>query len=357
MRNLYSLLFFFLSLNTVLHGNEQAFRNIPGRIERWMHLHHIPGASIALIYEDETYLYNFGFANQALEKPVTSDTIFALASITKVFTSTALAYEVLMKKMALTDPITQYVPELSQSKSAISQVKLIDLATHTSSLPRIPPKLGKQHKSHALISFLNQWSPSYSIGTKYVYSNLAFALLGYALMKAENEESYEEMIHKIITTPLQMNSTYVHLPAGLIQNRAQGYNKKGAVEHIPSIYPWPGGGGLKSSSRDMLKFLKANLDLEGPTDLTKAMQFAQKEFFKVKAHLAMGLGWQRYNPKKDLLIIEKNGGLKGFSSYIGFIPEQKLGIVILANKSKTKITHLGREILLSLLKPNLPPKS
>lgn len=129
---------------------------------------------------------------------------------------------------------------------------------------------------------------------------------------------------------------------------AQGYNKDGHLVHSTGKNIWPGGGALKSSVSDMLKFLKANLDLEGSEDVRMAMQLAQKGYFKVNSHLTLGLGWQRFHNENKVLIIDKNGGLEGFSTYIGMLPEEKTGIVILCNRGNTHITKIGRAILSEL---------
>lgn len=309
----------------------------------------VPGVAVALCFKGQTFLYQFGYADRTLQIPITQNTIFELASITKVFTSTALALEVLAGKMALDDPVAKYIPQLSNSKNPISQIKLVDLATHTSSLPRMPPNHREKRTPQQLIAFLRNWSPAYPIASKYVYSNFAFALLGFAISQVE-QENYDTVIHKLITEPLGMSSTGVHIPSSLLGHYAQGYakNSKPAKRyHTPT---WPGGGAIRSTSSDMLKFLEANLNLLGPLEMLKAMQFAQKSYFKVKSNFEMGLGWQRFQTEDNLLIIDKNGGLEGFSSYIGMIPAQKLGIVILMNKAKAHSTRLGRKILLALAK-------
>ena len=94
-----------------------------------------PGVAVALFDGKRGYTLNFGYANQETQAPITENTIFEIASITKVFTTTALAWEVLKGKMNLNDPITNYLP-IQNIKGDIDKVRLVDLATHTGSLPR-----------------------------------------------------------------------------------------------------------------------------------------------------------------------------------------------------------------------------
>lgn len=343
---IFSLVILFSTLS--LKADETPLPVVKKHIEKLMSDHEVPGVAIALVYKGKSYLYQFGYADKHLQKLVTSNTIFELASITKVFTSTALAMEVLNGKMALTDSVAKYIPQLKQNKYPIDQVRLLDLATHTSSLPRgIPNHKKKETEQHRFI-FLRNWKPSYPIGTKYSYSNFGFALLGFAIENIEHE-SYEQVIAKFITDPLQMTSTFVHVPYSHVNEYAQGYTKNGKMAKRYKSPLWPGGGALRSSSSDMLKFLEANLELAGPKELQNAMQLAQKGYFKVKHNFEMGLGWQRYTSPQQILIIDKNGGLEGFSTYIGMVPDEKLGIVILANKAKAHSTNVGRKILINLI--------
>lgn len=317
-------------------------------IDAFMHQLDAPGVAVALYYEGKGELYSFGYADPIDHKSVTPDTIFELASITKVFTSTILAEEVLTGKVQLTNPLAKYLPALN-STSVARRIKLVDLATHTSSLPRVPPEEFDKNRDR-ILDFLNLWTPEYPIGTKYVYSNLGFGVLGYALESLENE-NYGQLVRSFITGPLDMSSTMIVVPQSLWKNYAQGYSRSGEPigEHY-RLLAWPASGALRSTARDMLKFLEANLNVGGPDNLRKAMQFAQQSQFKVNAHLVMGLGWQRFTNKAGVLFIDKNGGVPGFSSYIGMLPHEKIGIVILVNRAKTGVTGIGRKILVELRK-------
>jgi beta-lactamase class C len=302
----------------------------------------IPGIAVALYYDGKGYIFCYGVADREKNKAITADTIFEIASITKVFTSTDLALQVEHGTMSLNNRLTRYLPSIDKSKGAINQVTLEQLATHTSSLPRsLPP--GKEYNRPMVDTFLQNWQPMYPIGTRYVYSNLGFGLLGNALENVENK-SYEQLIRDDITKSLEMDSTMVNVPAAFMDRFAQGYSREGELRPQWQDPFLPGGWALRSTASDMLKFLKANLGVGKPTDLLKAMQLAQKGYYKVNNNLTIGLGWQRVHVN-DLLFIDKNGGLPGFSSYIGMIPEKGIGLVILANKTKIESTPLGRRIL------------
>jgi len=307
----------------------------------------IPGIAVAYFDGQHEVFYNFGLADVGENIPVASDTIFAIASITKVFTSTQLAIEVLRGRMNLKDSVVKYLPALKNNRLALEQITLQDLATHTSSLPRIPPPRKQGYNHQKVIQFLRNWNPSYPIGTKYLYSNLAFGVLGIAEGNAEKMD-YMDLIRRDILTPLYMHSTMISVPTEFMKRYARGYDKDGGPAPHFALNAWPAGGALRSTPSDMMKFMLANLNLRGPEELRKAMQLAQQGIFEVNEHLTMGLGWQRFKGR-GLLFVDKNGGVEGFSSYIGMVPDKRMGIVLLANKAKTQLTEVGREILAKII--------
>lgn len=308
----------------------------------------VPGVAVALYYKGKAYTYCYGYADLAHKKQVTDDTIFEIASITKVFTATSLAWEVLAERMQLQDPISKYLPGLPKQDSPFAGITLYQLATHTSSLPRTPPQKSPQdhspYSTAEMTAWLKGWTPQDPIGSKYAYSNLGYGLLGFAL-SAHSAIPYEQIIRQEILQPLGMNSTFVTVPEAYKGLYAVGYGKGGEIaSHYPSTI-WPGGGALRSTNHDMLQFLMANLGVKGPPHLLQAMKFAQKGFFRVNDTLVLGLGWQIIDKSYKLKIVDKNGGVSGFSSYIGMVPEKTMGIVILTNKGKARAATLGRAIL------------
>src|SRR5262249_54126722 len=104
-------------------------------------------------------------------------------------------------------------------------------------------------------------------------------------------------------------------------------------------------GQIFSSPRDMGIFLTANMgELSDHKQIQDAMAFAQQAVFKVNPRFTQGLAWQIVT-RGDLTIIDKNGGLPNTSTYIGFAPATKTGVVILANRGRQKATRIGRTIL------------
>lgn len=332
---------FTLLINPVFSADTQALNQ---KITAFMEKNSIPGAAFAFYDGEKAWISTYGVASKHTGAPVTKETIFEIASVTKVFTSTALALHVLAGDMSLNDPLSRFLPALNQVHGPISQVTLLNLATHSSSLPRVAPnRHGRVPNRKEIIEFIQNWQPQRPIGSHYLYSNLAFGLIGYALENVENRSFEEVMLHDILN-PLDMRHTFTEVPERDMHLYADGYGPKGFKSPRRADNHLPGGGALRSTADDLLKFLMANLNIEGPKKLRQAMQNAQQPFFKVSDTLTLGLAWQRV-PLDKMLVVDKNGGLPGFSSYIGMIPEKKIGVVILMNKSKAKSTKLGRHLL------------
>ena len=306
----------------------------------------IPGLVACVVQEGKTEFHLLGLADRERSLPVTRDTLFNLASVTKVFLTTALAQEVLEKHILLEAPVKTYIPELKRGPlKSFGQVKVIDLATHRASLPRNPPfkPVKGKYQKQEIFHFLRNWQAPYPVGSKYAYSNLSFGILGMTLVESQHHP-LQAILHETIFTPLQMTETHFNVPPQQQNLRAIGYLKTG--KRSPHFQPnlWPDGGSLNSSISDMSRFLLATMGLEGPEKLKKAMNFAQKSLFQSNERLSVGLGWQIFQ-SDGVELIEKDGGVSGYSCYIGFTQDRKFGLVILTNKGHAKLPPFARKLL------------
>ncbi|HZR04214.1 MAG TPA: serine hydrolase [Candidatus Udaeobacter sp.] len=141
----------------------------------------------------------------------------------------------------------------------------------------------------------------------------------------------------------------------------KGYGPQGRPIGRPGMeggtFEWPGSGQIYSSSRDMAAFLVANLgELPDHRPIENAMALAQQPVFTVNPHFKQGLAWQDVSTG-NFTIIDKNGGLPNTSTYIGFAPQQKLGVVILVNRGKQHATRIGRQIIHALAQDQSQPSN
>ena len=323
------------------------------------------GVAVAVQMNGKTQFFNYGMADNAQNRPVTPDSIFNLGSVGKVFATTLLAEAVKQGELSLNDPVAKYVTEL-QRGGDVRRITLGQLASHSSGLPRVPQQYETWHKGRYtwpdFVRFLNSWkaSPNHEPGQQYLYSNAAMVLLRVALERRFNTH-FAALMHQRLTGPLGMTSTALPLPRDLLGRAVQGYGPQGRPIGKPGMeggtFEWPGAGQIYSSSRDMAIFLAANLnELPDHRPVENAMALAQQPVFTVSPRLKLGLAWQNV-PAGNFTIIDKNGGLNNTSTYIGFAPQRKLGVVILVNRGQQHATGIGRQIIHALAQDQSEPST
>src|SRR5262249_42710754 len=152
---------------------------------------------------------------------------------------------------------------------------------------------------------------------------------------------------KTIATPLGMIETKITLDDKMKKNLAIGHDNGVEVQNwdIPTL---AGAGAIRSSTRDMLRFLAANMELT-KTPLQQAMQKTQEvRHDKAGGGMRLGLGWHIANGK-DGDVIWHNGGTGGYRTFAGFVKETGKGVVILTNS-----TAGADDIGFHLLNPDSP---
>jgi beta-lactamase class C len=323
------------------------------------------GVAVALRLEGKTSFFNYGWADRAGERRITTDTLFNLASLRKVFETTLLAQAVRKGELGLDDPAAKYVVELQQGGD-IRRVTLGQLATHTSRLllPQDhPPWPDWGYTLPEFIRTLNAWTAENAPGHQHLYTHAGFILLQLVLERRYGAP-IDELIEQRLLRPLGMTSTVLArggdgphgaIPPELKSRAAQGYGDNsepvGAPGDQTSYYHWPGTGQMYSSPRDMALFLAANLG-EQPVErsLREAMALAHRAVLRIGPHNWQALAWETISGKGPALV-EKYGGLNNASAYIGMVPGRKLGIVILGNRGNQYPNEVGRRILLELATP------
>jgi CubicO group peptidase (beta-lactamase class C family) len=296
--------------------------------------------SVAMVYTQGNTVEFFNYGQTQLDsgKPVDEHTVYEIGSISKVFTSIILADEVLKGNMAFKDPIANYLPETVNVPSRNGkQITLIDLATHSSGLPRMPDNFAPADMNNPfadytveqLYSFLNNYELPRAIGSQYEYSNLGMGLLGH-ILELHTNKSYEDLVKERITKPLGMEHTGVVLTEAMTAHLALGYNDQVELTSNWDIPTLAGAGALRSTASDMLKFMKANMATDG-SDLSKAMQMShQIAFTNTSPSMNLGLGWHYAN--KDS-IVWHNGGTGGYRAFAGFVKGTDKAVVVLTNSA------------------------
>ena len=166
---------------------------------------------VALLRDaDGPRLVAYGTPGNSKSRPLDGDTVFEIGSITKVFTALLLADMVAHGEVELTDPVEKYLPAEGRPKAFDHKsISLLDLATYTSGLPRLPTNFSPRDKANPyadytveqLYEFLSEYTPEYYPGSHYEYANLGFGLLGHVLALRAGRD-YEELVTSRICQPL-----------------------------------------------------------------------------------------------------------------------------------------------------------
>jgi CubicO group peptidase (beta-lactamase class C family) len=290
-------------------------------------------------------------------RPLNGDTVFEIGSITKVFTSLVLMDMVQKSEVAVTDPVAKFLPDgVKVPERDGKQITLQDLATQRSGLPRMPTnfKTADPENPYAdytpdlLYAFLSGYRLTRDIGAEFEYSNLGVGLLGHALSLRAGM-SYDAMVRARVLRPLGMTSTGVTLTPEMKARLATGHGANLAPVKNWDLNALAGAGGLRSSANDMLTFLAANLGYV-KTPLAPAMAAQLSIRRPAGAGMEIAYGWF-VSTKNGKTVIWHNGGTGGYRSFVGFDPNARTGVVVLANYfTDAGPDDIGRH----LLNPTLP---
>ncbi len=313
------------------------------------------GAVVVVIEDGKTEFLNFGLINKEKKIASSSSALFEIGSISKTFTSIALASMVAEEKVKLDDPVQKYLP--SQVKLPTKNGKAITLASlanHTSALPRLPSNMPysdpldpyADYTVEMMYDFLNGYELTRDIGEKLEYSNLAVGLLGHTLALIDGK-SYQQMITDRVLKPLSMSNTFVDVPVSHISQQSNGHDASlNRTKHwkLPAL---AGAGGLNSNAKDMALYLSANLNPSkhlSQASMIEAINLSHQKTIDAKKHGAsVGLGWFIAEHKNGSYLWH-NGGTGGFRSFIGFDQENQRGIIILEN-SANGMDNIGNAFL------------
>jgi CubicO group peptidase (beta-lactamase class C family) len=291
-------------------------------------------------------------------KPVDANTVFEIGSVSKVFTSLLLADAVKRGEVALTDPVSKYLPpDVKVPERGGKKITLVDLATHTSGLPYMPSNIHPKDPANPfadytvaqLYELLSTVQLTRDIGSTYEYSNLGVGLLGHVLARRAGTD-YETLVRTRILEPLGMKSTAITLSKSMKEHLTPGHDA--SLQPVPNwdIPTLAGAGALRSTANDLLTFLAANIGIEkSPLAPSMAAMIATRRPTGTQ-NLEIALGWHIWT-RDGHEIIWHNGGTGGYRTWIGFEPKSRTGVVVLSNTS----TSAGPDdVGLHLLDPAFP---
>lgn len=279
---------------------------------------------------------------------VSENSVFELGSVTKVFTTAILMDFVDRQIVALDDPIGKFLPFLQTTKFKTKEITLEQLATHYSGLPNIPSNLTPadvknpyvDYTIQDLYEFLKAYRLQRAPGEQFEYSNLGLGLLGHILCLV-SKTNYAQLVTTTIFDKLSMTNTSILGTSNRSAQLCQGYFMQQPIAPWDCTDAFVGAVGIRSTIKDMMQFLVANLKTSPLSDLFKRCHQLR---CSATHNESIGLGWL-IDHSIDADIIWHDGITAGFQSFIGFNPQQKRGVVALANSSVNWIAPLSFEIL------------
>jgi D-alanyl-D-alanine-carboxypeptidase/D-alanyl-D-alanine-endopeptidase len=309
----------------------------------------------------------YGASDHPDGKPVNGDTLFEIGSITKTFTSLLLTDAVRRGEVQLDDPLAKYLPSnIKVPSRSERQITLIDLATHTSGLPRMPGNFAPANAANPyadyspdrLYAFLDGYQLPRDIGARWEYSNYGVALLGQALARRAGLD-YPTMLHRRVLEPLGMTSTAIVLGGPLKARFATGHDAEQDPVSQWDLTGFAPAGGIRSSANDMLTLLAAEIGAK-PSPLAGAMD-DQLKVRRPNADLdsAQALGWA-VDTYANGEIATHDGATGGFQSAVAFDKARKIAVVVLSNSAGVGMSDIAEYALggahPATLQP-LPPKA
>lgn len=304
----------------------------------------IPGYALAVIKDGKLIVHRgYGVMDLQTQQPVTPQTVFGLASLTKTFTALTLLTLVDQGKVGLDDTLDMYVSDLTKPYQKLT---IRQLASMTAGVPK---ELAQEVEWKNQLPILVNTPLVSEPGTAFLYSNFSYRLLGDVIQKASSRP-YFELVRERIFTPLQMTSsgTTVEFQSSGLLASPYGDNNGQAQVH-PVQYKSPAisfsAGMLASTVDDLLKYSQALLSRQLLSPASYQTLWYQRPPLPGGAPSPWAFGWSsKVDPKYGTRIVAMNGGTPGVASTIILLPEKNCAVVSLCNLRKPAVPAIARKV-------------
>ncbi len=308
----------------------------------------VPGLAVAIVRDGQVVLSEgFGLRDVERELPATSQTLFAIASCTKAFTTMALALLVDEGRLDWDTPVRRYLPELRlRDPVATERITVRDLVTHRSGLPRhdlVWYSSGEDREQ--VFRRLEYLEPSADLRGLWQYQNLMYMLAGYLLERIAGR-AWEEFARRRIFEPLGMASSNLSVnESQRMPDHALGYRERdGELRRMDFYVQGAAGpaGGINSNVSDLSRWLLLHLNggRHGDRQLVSEGQLLEmrspqmvvqgQSRYDELPHQSYALGWV-VEPYRGHELVHHGGNIDGFSSRVSLMPRDNMGVVVLSN--------------------------
>jgi D-alanyl-D-alanine-carboxypeptidase/D-alanyl-D-alanine-endopeptidase len=332
------------------------------------------GMVLVVIRDNQVFFHGYGETAPNSHQLPTQESLLRLCSLTKIFTTDVLTKLVSDRTVRPDDPLQRYAPAGAVVPKRVRPITLLDLATHTSGLPR---ELGNAPPNTSHFTFPDyrtrwRWLPNQRLrstpGTAALYSNVAFDFLSDALQSAAHKQ-YAALLAERTLNPLHMRQTTFFPSAEQCNDLLVGAHPDGPCTVTEAT---AGSSGLYSTAADMTIWLKYLLGTGGPgipaqdaaaqaVYILPSNLVSQKGLDHAGAPTGVGLGWIHILPADSPShVIQKTGGGAGFETYIAINHPRRTAIFLAATDGPVD-THLNlynaanKLLLAAAGLPPLPP--
>jgi CubicO group peptidase (beta-lactamase class C family)/D-alanyl-D-alanine dipeptidase len=314
----------------------------------------LPALSVALV-DDQTIIWakGFGLTNPKTETVATPDTVYRVGSVSKLFTDLAVMQRVEQGKLDLDAPITRYLPDFKPANPFGQAITLRQLMAHRSGLVREPP-VGNYFDPSVTslartVQSLNDTALVYAPQSRIKYSNAAVAVVGYVLERTSGEPFAKYLQHRLLE-PLGMKHSGFEPTPALTRDLAAAvmWTYQGREFPAPTFeLGMAPAGSMYSTATDLAHFLSVLFaGGRGPHGaIVKAETIARMwtpQFAKTSDKNGFGIGFQ-LSELDGQRRVGHGGAIYGFATELAALPDEKLGVVIIAARDVTNavVTHIA----------------
>jgi CubicO group peptidase (beta-lactamase class C family) len=333
----------------------------------------VPGAVVGIVDNGQlVYVRVAGIRDAATNAPVSEDTRFRIASMTKGFTAMAILKLRDAGKLQLDDPVSKYIPELAKLEYPTKDSPVITvrhLLSHSEGFPEDNPWGDRQlaQTNETLSAWMKAGIPfSNAPGVAYEYSNYGFGILG-QIVERVSGVPYKDYVRDQIFKPLGMMSTTFDVEAVPRDRIAYGYrweNDKLVLQPPLKHGVFGAMGGIWTTAADLSKYVGFLAGAFPPRDdpetgpirrasareMQQAWRFASAGTSGGKLNVASyGFGLRINTDCRFNYMVGHGGGLPGYGSYESWLPDYGVGVITFANLTYTSLRGLHDEIYDALL--------
>lgn len=296
-----------------------------------------PGAAVIAVRDGRSVLRKaYGMADVELGVPLQPDMVFRIGSMTKQFTAVAILMLVEEGKLAVSDPVTRFLPDYPTGGKTITVEHLL---THTSGIksytdmPDFLANIRKDYTTRELIDHFKDQPLEFEPGAQYKYDNSGYFLLG-AIVEKASGMGYEAFLKKRILDVVGMPQTSLDSTSRVIPRRARGYTKTGDTwtnaDWISMTQPYAAGA-IVSTVDDLARWDAALYAGALVRPQTLEMAFTPHRLKDGKP-IEYGYGWQP-GRWEGFSVLQHGGGINGFVSMGVRVPESKVYVAVLSNRT------------------------